>query len=307
MASASVRVRYGEVSFATSASADVVARVRAVFAAGDASLDYAAAKLAFDQLIDPTHNAPYAVAQLDRLTESTRQLAGSAATPNRTFAALRRVIYEDGPWNEGRAFAYDQSDPMGQRIDTKLLATYLRTRRGNCVSMPVLFLIMADRLGLDVGLATAPLHMFVRYRSENGQVVNVEATSGGHPSRDEWYRERMPMTDRAISNGVYLRTLGWRESVALIESTVLEWLIERERFEEALAVSDVILRNAPRDAYTMAKQGSVYGELIRREFENRYRGPAMVPAALRDRYAMLTQRNQAAFARAEALGWEPVG
>lgn len=36
----------------------------------------------------------------------------------------------------------------------KLLSRYLDSRRGDCVSMPILFLILADRLGLDVSLST---------------------------------------------------------------------------------------------------------------------------------------------------------
>lgn len=64
--------------------------------------------------------------------------------------------------------------------------------------MPMVFLILADWLGLDVTLATAPGHVFLRYRTESGRVINIEATSGGHPARDQRFRERMPMTDLAL-------------------------------------------------------------------------------------------------------------
>jgi regulator of sirC expression with transglutaminase-like and TPR domain len=193
-----------------------------------------------------------------------------------------------------------------QRIGGKLLATYLETRRGNCVSMPALFLILADRLGLDVAFATAPLHAFVRYRAEGGQVVNIEATSGGHPARDAWYREQMPMTDRAIASGLYLRTLSKREGVALLATTVLEHMIEQRRLDEALSVSEVILNHAPHDAYTMVKQATICGAILARNFEMKHANPATIPPHLRPCWAMLAERNRTMWAAAEKLGWEAV-
>lgn len=304
MQAASVRVRYAGVEMPQ--RPDVVASLRAVFSVADAALDYARSKLALDRLIDPAQDTSATSAQFDRLVADAERLAGPAASPDARFGALRRLLYAAGPWNDHRPFGYDHDDPLGQRIGGKLLATYLDTRRGNCVSMPALFLILADRLGLDVALATAPLHVFVRYRSESGRVVNIETTSGGHPSRDDWYREQMPMSDRAVASGLYLRTLSKREGVALLATTVMEHLIEQRWLDEALGVSEVILKHAPRDAYTMVKQATICGAMIAREFEAKYPNPATIPPDLRPRCAMLAERNPRMWAAAEALGWEAV-
>ena len=301
----SIRVNLDSATVAT-AKAESPAVVGELLGVGDAQLDYAHAKLTFDHLIDPSQSIAAVTGQIDRMVDAARQLAGPSATPDVSFASLRRFLYVEGPWNDHRAFAYDHDDPLGQRIEHKLLATYLATRRGNCVSMPTLFLILADRLGLDVGLATAPLHIFLRYRSESGRVVNIEATNGGHPVRDEWYREQMPISDRAVESGLYLRTLSRREGVALLATTMLEHLIERGRFGEALAVSTIILGHAPRDGYTLVKQGSVCTALIEEEFTARYRTPALIPLRMRARYDWLVRQNRAAFYAADALGWEPV-
>lgn len=202
---------------------------------GDAALDHGRARLAFDRLIDPDQPADLP-RRPDAMAEGVRRLAGPGAGPDARIAALRRFLYVAGPWNEGRPFGYDHADPLGQRIAGKLLGRYLATRRGNCVSMLALFVILGERLGLDVAFATAPLHVFVRYTTEAGQVMNIEAANGGAPCRDAWYRERMPMSDRAVANGVYLRTLPKREGIALLATVVLEWLHEQGRFAEALLV-----------------------------------------------------------------------
>lgn len=306
MQAASVRVQWNQTRTAAPVSAYPVAVVRAVLSVGDAGLDYGRAKLAFDQLIDPTRPDADMMAQLNRMADGVRRLAGPSASPDARLAALQQLLYVAGPWNGHQPFAYDHDDPLGQRIGNKLLASYLATRRGNCVSMPALFLILADKLGLDVALATAPLHVFVRYRSESGRDLNIETTSGAHPARNAWFHQNMPMSDRAVESGLYMRALAKREGVALLATTILEHLIEQRRFSEALSVSEVILEHAPRDAYTMVKQGSVCAELIRTEFTEQYRTPTLIPQSLRERYVMLAQRNRSTFEAAEALGWQPV-
>src|SRR3546814_3715540 len=81
--------------------------------------------------------------------------------------------------------------------------------------MPVLHIIVAEKLGLNVHLSTAPLHMFVRYTNpQNQRDLSIEPTSGGYPTRDVWYRENLPMSDMAVEQGLYLKTLTKRESIA---------------------------------------------------------------------------------------------
>jgi len=134
--------------------------------------------------------------------------------------------------------------------------------------------------------------------------MNLEATNGGHPTRTVWYRQIMPMSDRAVESGLYMRTLTRREAVAHMASTVMEFLMTEGRFHEAIDVAEVILQHYPRDGFTMVKLGTAYGELMRIEFVERYPNPAMIPPGLRMRYAMLAQRNEQMFQAAEALGWE---
>jgi regulator of sirC expression with transglutaminase-like and TPR domain len=225
--------------------------------------------------------------------------------PAARLSALRRVIYESGAWNGGRPFAYDHADPLGRNVRNKLISTYLATRRGNCVSMPILVLIVGERMGLNLALSTAPLHIFLRYADEAGREINLEATSGALPARAIWYRQNLPMTDRAIESGLYMRTLTRREAVAHMASTVVDFLMGERRFRDAVDVAEIILRHYPRDGYTLVKLGSAYGELMRVEFLNRFPTPAAIPPALRPRYVTLAQGNQRAFQAAEALGWQP--
>ncbi|HYC74668.1 transglutaminase family protein [Brevundimonas sp.] len=268
-------------------------------------LDYLHAKIALDRLVDPGINARTVRTEIERMATAARDLAGHGASDIYRLAAVRNVIYEAGPWNDHRPFGYDHDDPYGQNVNNKLLSSYLETRRGNCVSMPTLFLILADRLELDVALSVAPLHVFVRYRPTEGLPVNLETTSGALPAREAWYREKLPMTDLAVATGAYLRSLPRKEGVALMATTVMESLTDQARYQDAINVAEVILEAHPLDVQTMVHQGSVYGELLRTEFYTPYPTPDLIPPNLRARYRALDHMNQTLFARAEALGWTP--
>jgi len=169
------------------ASLGAVKVVRAVLSLPDGELDYARAKLAFDKVVDPTVDVEATLAELNEMAETARRLAGRSASEGERLTALRKFVYVSGAWNAYRAFDYDHADFKNIRV--KLIPHYLETRLGNCVSMPILFLILADKLGLDIALAMAPAHFFVRYRDESRRVINLEPTSGALPARDIWIRQ----------------------------------------------------------------------------------------------------------------------
>lgn len=55
------------------------------------------------------------------------------------------------------------------------LAGLLRTRRGSCVSMPLLYLVIGQRLGLPVNLVAIGKHYFIRWEAP-GYRMNIETT-----------------------------------------------------------------------------------------------------------------------------------
>jgi regulator of sirC expression with transglutaminase-like and TPR domain len=277
--------------------------VREGLSGPETRLDYLEAAITFDQLIDKNSDTAATRAMVERLVDAARQMAGPRPTDAYKLAAIRQAIYVGGLWNYKRAFSYDLADPLGTKVRSKMLSTYVRTRKGNCVSMPTLFLIVADRMGLKVRLAAAPLHLFVRYTDSAGTDHNLEATSGGHEARLEWYRRNLPMTDRALESGLYMRTLSRRETAAAMATSVLAFLMDEQRYQEAMEVADVLLAANPRDAYAMVLKGSAAGALIKAEYQDRFPNPELIPPALRARLLRLGSVNAQAFRDAEALGW----
>lgn len=279
--------------------------VRATLSAPESELSYEGAKLTFDRIIAPDIDEAAVSAEVNQLASAAMRIAANGSEVDKLKAA-RQVIYEAGSWNGNRPFVYDHDDPYGQDLRNKLLATYLDLRRGNCVSMPILQLIVADRLGLNVSLSTAPLHVFMRYTNpSNGRSIAIESTSGGHPARESEYFEKMGVTQRQVDSGIYLGVLTKRQTIAVMASTVTEWLMSQGRYDEAIAVADVLLEYYPTDVHAMLTRGSAYGELLRTEFTERFPNPQTIPDSLRPRFLMLASQNAAAFEQVEAWGWTP--
>jgi regulator of sirC expression with transglutaminase-like and TPR domain len=267
--------------------------------------DFLTAKIALDRLIDPKFKSALVQQEVSRLAENARTFAGPHASEGAKFDAVRKVLYQAGPWNDNRPFAYDQSDPFGQNVGHKLLSEYLRTRLGNCVTMPTLFMLVGRGIGLHLTLTDAPLHMLVRYTHAGLPALNIEATSGGGFARTEWIRKNLPMSDRAVESGLYFRTHTDRETIALMATTVMDYLTAAGRNEEAIKVADAILAVDPKDGYTMVRKGTAIAAILKSEFYDKYPTPASIPNSLKARYLELAATNKKAFDDAAALGWEP--
>lgn len=182
-----------------------------------------------------------------------------------------------GEWNQGKPFTYDLSDPLGKNPKNKQLATYLATRKGNCVSMPILFVILGQRLGLTVALATAPNHLLVKFADDEQQMwLNVEATAGGF-KYDSSYQRETGITEASLDNGLYLRPLLPHEGIGAIASTLMEHYGAKKDADALMAVADLALA-----AYSNAEDlpPELHGELHR-----------------------LTRENLAWLAKAESIGW----
>src|SRR4051812_24225123 len=87
--------------------------LQAILARPGATHDHARAKLAIDRLVDPALDTKGTAAALECLASEATRLAAPMAGPDVRLAALRRLIYEPGPWNEWRPFAYDHSNFQG--------------------------------------------------------------------------------------------------------------------------------------------------------------------------------------------------
>ncbi|WP_158549177.1 transglutaminase family protein [Lysobacter silvisoli] len=284
-------------------AADDLAPLRAQFRLPDDKVDYATVKLTVDRLIDPSTNTAAVRRQLDQWERATRGNVPANPTARQVLDALLKTLYVPGPWNQNRPFTYDLDDPFGRDARNKQLATYLATRKGNCVSMPTLFLVLGQRLGLTVALATAPNHLLVKFADDEQQMwLNVEATAGGF-KYDSSYQRETDITEAALDNGLYLRPLLPHEGVGAIAGTLMEHYGAKKDADALMAVADLALEANPKDPVAMIWKANAYYIQTEQRIRSKYPNVADAPPELQDEYRRLSRENLAWFTKAESLGW----
>ncbi|MCB6089520.1 hypothetical protein [Flavobacterium psychrophilum] len=138
------------------------------------------------------------------------------------WASVFEVMHDTIPINYNdklykyEPFGYDFQDVFGHKTRENLFVSkLLETRKGNCHSLPYLYKILCEELGVDANLALAPNHVYIKHRNIKEGWYNTELTSGIFPI-DAWIMASGFVHIDAISNGVYMKALNNRESIAVV-------------------------------------------------------------------------------------------
>ncbi len=95
------------------------------------------------------------------------------ATDEAKIAAINRLIFYD------QKFRFPPHSTSISDVDLyTFLPAVLDQRTGVCLGVSVLYLALAQRIGLPLEIITPPGHIYLRYRSEN-TLINIETTARG--------------------------------------------------------------------------------------------------------------------------------
>jgi len=116
---------------------------------------------------------------------------------------------------------YDFQDYRGDSDYTKMFVTKtLRHGSGQCHSMPLLYLAIAEALGAKAWLSLAPQHSFIQFKDNQNNLVNFETTNG-HIVSSTWLTQSGYINAMAMQNKTYLDTLSQRELYAQLMGDLL--------------------------------------------------------------------------------------
>jgi regulator of sirC expression with transglutaminase-like and TPR domain len=270
-------------------------------------MDLARIKLTVDQLLDPAIDKAAVLKQLDDMAIEVKRSFPPGASSLIKFKALRDYLYHPAVLSGRRPFLYNFADDRNPRA--KLLSVYLATHRGNCVSMPLLFVILGQKLDIPVTLATAPAHLYVKFRGDNGRWYGVETTSGAGWAADDWQQKQFPtMTPTAVSSGLYMQPLTKREAAAAVLEPMLQ-IYESQHGVEAddarVKLALLMLDNYPKSISAMLHAYFGYLGLRQRLFVERYPQLNDIPVNLRRRFDQIEAGWSYWGNRAKALGYQP--
>ena len=121
------------------------------------------------------------------------------------------IIYYHPP------FTYVTNDPFGKKnwSNTQVVnLLFSEQQKGNCFSLTALYKILANRLGSDARICTAPQHSYIQHRDNKGDYYNIELATAGFP-RDGTIQTLTHTTSTAIKSGIALRDYTEQQSIGL--------------------------------------------------------------------------------------------
>lgn len=128
-------------------------------------------------------------------------------------------------------FKYDFNDYMGhQDLSQLFVSKLLVTGTGQCNSLPLLFLILAEELDIEAHLAFSPQHSYIKFSDDDGRHYNIELTGGGLVS-DDYYMSSGFIKAEAIRNGIYMEPLDKKQTLAHIMGNLAHHYIGRHGYD----------------------------------------------------------------------------
>lgn len=110
-----------------------------------------------------------------------------------------------------KAMKYDFDDYFGAKDYSKMFVSKLmRTNSGQCHSMPLLYLILAEQLGVKANLVMSPNHSYIRFEDSDGEMQSVELTNGMF-STDTFVLNSGYIKSEGLQSGIYMKNLTEKE------------------------------------------------------------------------------------------------
>ncbi len=184
----------------------------AALVADDASLSVTEAAVAVGQDDEPRLDTQGVLAQIDALAERLRRRLPADAAPLQTLRLLNTFFFRE------LGFAGNVNDYHDRR--NSYLHEVLKTRRGIPITLAVIYIEIANQLGMQAQGVSFPGHFLVKLRMPRGEVI-LDPFSGQTLSRDELedrlapFRRRFGLTgDNEVPLGLYLQAAEPRDVVA---------------------------------------------------------------------------------------------
>lgn len=111
-------------------------------------------------------------------------------------------------------FKYDFEDYIGTDSHSKLFVSKLiSTGSGQCHSLPLLYLILAEEINAEAYLALSPSHSYIRFPDDKGNWYNIELTNGMF-STTSYILQSGYIKSEALQNKIYMENLSKKELLA---------------------------------------------------------------------------------------------
>jgi len=136
------------------------------------------------------------------------------------------------------------------------LHTVLDKKSGYCLSLSILYLSLAERLGLPLYGVVVPGHFFVRYDDSRGVQFNIETTSKGGSAPDEHYIEKFKVP--VGSNSIYMKNLNKIQTLGCFFNNLGNSYDDIGNIDSALLALETAVEINPTLSEARSNLGNIY-------------------------------------------------
>ena len=121
---------------------------------------------------------------------------------------------------------------MGEKDYTKMFVSKLMaTGKGQCHSMPLMYLLIAEHLGAKAYLSYAPEHTFIQFINKESKTIDFETTNGKLVS-STWLTQSGYVTSQALMNQTYLHPLSQKQLYARMLGDLLLGYLSKMPYDD---------------------------------------------------------------------------
>jgi regulator of sirC expression with transglutaminase-like and TPR domain len=231
----------------------------AALVADDESFPLTESAISLAQDEDPGLDVQSTLAEIDTLALRLRERIPADAVPLQKLRFLNRYFYRD------LGFAGNINDFYGSA--NSYLHALLRTRRGIPISLAVLYIELAQQVGLSAQGVAFPGHFLVKVRMPQGEVI-IDPFTGESLARDELEERLAPYKRRQgllgefdMPLGLFLQSAAPRDVIARMLRNLKEIHRSAEDWGRLLSVQQRLVILLPRDWSERRDRGLTHAEL----------------------------------------------
>ena len=235
----------------------------AMLVADDASLSLVEAAVSIAQDAQPQLDVQAVLAEVDTLAAKLRRRLPADAVPLQRLRLLNRFFFQELGFAGNVNHYYDPRNSYLHEV--------LRSRRGIPITLAVLYIELAQQIGMAAQGVSFPGHFLVKLRLNQGQrqgEVLIDPFTGRSLSRDELSELLLPyrrshglIGDDEVPLGLFLQSATDRDVLARMLRNLKEIHRSSEEWPELLAVQRRLVVLLPRDWHERRDRGLTYAEL----------------------------------------------
>ena len=168
------------------------------------------------------------------------------------FRILSEVVEVKEPGSEKtiihHPMKYDFEDYRADvNTGNYMVSKLLSKNTGQCHSMPLLFLILAEELKTEAFGCFSPSHSFIKFQDKQNRWYNIELTQGAVVT-DDFYMNSGFIKSKAIQTGIYLNPRTMKQTIAHMLNDLSAYYISRYGYDHFIEEnSNLVLRYSPSD------------------------------------------------------------